>query len=355
MAINKALNLIVTLACVAIAVPSWSADGTMASTYQSPTRIQRQPYQGGVSRTGLRAPVYDNEYVPQTQRGRMDSGIRDQGSLDSGVSDHGSLNSGVYDTAPLGGGVFNRGPSNFGATVDIGGTPMTTTSQLQLLSTRNVAILVDRSTSMHEKDCPGHISRWRWIQDQAELFSEQTAGVLNERFTLGLFSHSYDIYPNVSLGQMRQLFERTHLKIGTHPEGALREIFDAYFRGAMGSKPLAIAIVSDGEPNDPEKVADVIKQATWQMRSPDQIAITFLQVGHDGGDNLREFDQQLRRQGAKYDIVDCKSFYELQRLGLLGALVASIKEHMPAVAKTAPPKAKSKPKIPAVRPAMRHR
>ncbi len=234
---------------------------------------------------------------------------------------------------------------------------MNTTSQLQLLSTRNVAILVDRSTSMHEKDCPGHISRWRWIQEQAELFSEQTAGVLNERFTLGLFSHSYDIYPNVSLGQMRQLFNRTHLKIGTHPEGALREIFDAYFRGAMGSKPLAIAIVSDGEPNDPEKVADVIRQATWQMKSPDQVAITFLQVGHgdEGAENLREFDQQLRRHGAKYDIVDTKNFYELQRLGLLGALVSSIKAHMPAVANTAAPKAKPKPKLPSLIPAMRHR
>ncbi len=49
----------------------------------------------------------------------------------------------------------------------------------------------------------------------------------------------------------------------------------------MGQKPLAIAIVSDGDPNDEDKVAEVIKEATWQMRSPDQISITFLQVGHD--------------------------------------------------------------------------
>jgi len=120
-----------------------------------------------------------------------------------------------------------------------------------------------------------------------------------------------------------------------------------------------VAVISDGEPNDPDKVADVIRDATWQMKNPDQIAITFLQVGHgdDGTDILREFDQQLKRQGAKYDIVDRKSFYELQRLGLLGALVASIKATMPAVAKTPPskPKPKAKPKLPQLRPPVKHR
>lgn len=344
----KAQALIVVAVAIATALPfAFSYDGgSMASTYPS-TRIQRQPYQGGVSRTGIIEPSYDNEYQGGSRRGNLDSGIQDRGTLDSGI----------YDTAPLGGGITGRGPSNFGATVDIGGEPMTTTSQLQLLSSHAVAILVDRSTSMREKDCPGHISRWRWCQEQAELFGQQTAGVLNERFTLATFSHSYDIYPSVTLGQMRQVFESNKLKIGTHPEGAMREIFDAYFRGAMGQKPLVVAVISDGEPNDPEKVERVIKEATWQMKSPDQISITFLQVGHgdDGSEILQEFDQNLRRRGAKYDIVSRKNFYEVQRLGLLGSLVASIKEHMPApaVVKSSPKKAKPKP--PSLRPALRKR
>lgn len=314
----------------------------IGATYRQPTRVQRKPIQGQVSKTGTLVPMMDT-YSGGARDANVDTGVYDQGSLDNGVNDN----------APLRGGAFGSGPRASGATVDIGGTPMTTTSQLQLLSTRNVVILVDRSSSMKEKDCPGHISRWRWCQEQAELFSGQTAGVLNERFTLGLFAHHYDIYPNVTLEQMRRLFERNKPGLGTHPEGALREIFDAYFRGDMGRKPLAIAVVSDGEPNDPDKVADVIREATWQMRSPDQISITFLQVGHDddGSDILREFDQQLKRRGAKYDIVDRRSFYDLQRLGLLGALVASIKATTPAVVKT-PAKPKAKPK-PASRPALR--
>jgi hypothetical protein len=344
---QKARTIIVVAVAMAMALPlAFSYDGgSVASTYPS-TRIQRQPYQGGVSRTGILAPIEDNEYQTGARRGSLDRGARDQGSLDSGA----------YDMAPLGGVITGRSPSNFGATVDIGGTPMTTTSQLELLSGHAVAILVDKSTSMNEKDCPGHISRWRWCQEQAELFSQQTAGVLSERFTLAMFAHNYDIYPSVTLDQMRRLFEHTKRKIGTHPEGALREIFDAYFRGSMGQKPLVIAVISDGEPNDPEKVEEVIREATWQMKSPDQVSVTFLQVGHDedGSEILREFDQQLRRRGAKYDIVDRKSFFEVQRLGLLGSLVASIKEHTPAPALVkSPKKTKPKPKSPALRPTMR--
>jgi len=333
-------NLVVLLAVLLITMPVWAAN-------QPSTKVQRKPYQGGVSRTGFRVPVLDNDYSAG------------KASLDTSAYDQGNLEAGVADIRPMSGNLYERGPMGSGATVDIGGTPMTTKSQLQLLSTRNVAILVDRSSSMREKDCPGHISRWNWCQQQAELFSEQTAGVLSERFTLAFFAHHYDIYPSVTLDQMRRLFEHSKPKLGTHPEGALQEIFDAYFRGAMGSKPLVVAVISDGEPNDPDKVADVIRDATWQMKNPDQIAITFLQVGHgdDGTDILREFDQQLKRQGAKYDIVDRKSFYELQRLGLLGALVASIKATMPAVAKTPPskPKPKAKPKLPQLRPPVKHR
>lgn len=331
----KTQSLMALLSAVIVASSSLAV---VAATNRQPTRIQRQPYQGEVSRTGLRAPVLDNQY-------------------EGGANRNESLDAGAYDADPLTGGTFGRGPSNFGATVDIGGTPMTTTSQLQLLASRNVVILVDRSSSMREKDCPGHISRWRWCQDQAELFSSQTAGVLNERFTLALFAHSYDIYPGVTLDQMRRLFEHNKPGLGTHPEGALREVFDSYFRGEMGQKPLAIAVVSDGEPNDPDKVADVIREATWQMRSPDQITITFLQVGHadDGTDILREFDQQLKRRGAKYDIVDHRNFYDLQRLGLLGSLVASIKATTPAVVKSpAMPKAKPRQaQRPVLRPALR--
>lgn len=348
---KNAQNLIALLSLAVVTSAPLCAFGRekVKLAANQPTRIQRAPYQGGVSKTGIRIPVFDNEY-PQERR---------QGSLDSGAYDNGSMDAGVADTSPLGGGVYDRAPRFSGATVDIGGTPMTTSAQLDVLSSRNVAILVDRSSSMREKDCPGHISRWRWCQEQAELFSNQTAGVLNERFTLALFAHHYDIYPSVTLDQMRRLFEHNKPGLGTHPEEALRDILDAYFRGEMGQKPLAIAVVSDGEPNDPEKVVDVIRDATWQMKSPDQVSITFLQVGHgdDGSDILREFDQQMRRHGAKYDIVSHRNFYELQRLGLLGSLVASIKATMPAVVKApAKPKAKPRPAAkPPLRPAMRYR
>jgi hypothetical protein len=62
------------------------------------------------------------------------------------------------------------------------------------------------------------------------------------------------------------------------------------------------------------------------MRSPHEITITFLQIGteREGYELLHDLDQNLMREGAKYDIVSSKPFPEVVRDGLARSLVDAI-------------------------------
>jgi hypothetical protein len=277
----------------------------LSAAFAAEPTTRLRPLQGQVSKQGgFRIPRMDN-------------------SMQGNVNTRGAFEQGVFDKEP-------RNLSGSSAVLDLGDQRFTLKDQLDILSRRNVAVVVDRSTSMKEDDCPGDTSRWEWCQNQAQFFTRQTAGVLNNGITLALFSRDYDIYPNVTVDQVRNIFSRTKCKMGTKPERPLRAILGSYLSGPM-SKPLSIAVVSDGEPNDPEDLAQLITETTWRMNNPDQISITFLQVGteHDGTKILNALDNHLVRQGAKYDIVDYKNFYDLQRMGLMGAIVASVHEAAP--------------------------
>ena len=65
------------------------------------------------------------------------------------------------------------------------------------------------------------------------------------------------------------------------------------------------------------------------MVEPDQITLTFLQIGDSfqGRDFLLDLDDELVNEGAKYDIVDTKTFQQLKAEGLAKCLVDALTEH----------------------------
>lgn len=315
-------------------------------TFAAETRIK--PLHGQVSKQGgYRIPRMDNSLPGNVNARGAQAGINDT-NMQGGIGDRGARLPGILDKGAFERGTFDqdRNPPNLSgssAVLDLGDRTFTLKDQLDIIAKRNIAVVVDRSTSMKEDDCPGDRSRWEWCQDQAQFFSRQTAGILNNGITLALFSRDFDIYPNVTVDQVRYIFSNTKCKLGTKPERPLRAILGSYLSGPM-TKPLSIAVVSDGEPNDPEELAQLITETTWRMQNPNQISITFLQVGteDDGTKILNALDHHLVRQGAKYDIVDHRNFYELQRMGLMGAIVASVHETAPTpkFAKTGAPRKK---------------
>ena len=80
---------------------------------------------------------------------------------------------------------------------------------------------------------------------------------------------------------------------------------------------MAIAVMTDGEDSF-SIIRDVIVDATTRMKHPREIKITFLTISSRsfGSPTLKALDDKLLDVGAAYDIVDTRSFAELEKYGL---------------------------------------
>ena len=114
--------------------------------------------------------------------------------------------------------------------------------------------------------------------------------------------------------------------------GALESQLTQYFerRNDLGphTKPLLIAIITDGCPDNHYRLRDVIIDATRKMITPAEISISFLQIGNDAGGSkvLTELDNGLVDQKAKFDIVDVTPFTEMSKIGLAKALINEVRK-----------------------------
>jgi hypothetical protein len=230
----------------------------------------------------------------------------------------------------------------------------------------DVVVLVDRSHSMDRRDCPlppqeqsvlygagtdddyypyydeeaqkkqrkknrgKRLSRWEWCRNQTLSFARDTAPISQDGLTLVTFSDYVNVYHNVGVGKIASAFAYEQPSGNTDTATALSEQLEDYFvrRHESGGKvrPLAVAIITDGAPNNPKRLRHVIADATQRMNRPDELSITFLQVGNDwrGYELFHDLQKQLRRNGAVYDIVTVRPFKELKTIGLTRALVESI-------------------------------
>jgi hypothetical protein len=246
---------------------------------------------------------------------------------------------------------FDRGGTTYGATLT-GRMPVIDTTKivtkptapapvltpeqkLQLIASRELVVIIDQTMSMAEHDCPGRQSRWEWCRAQTVGLMNQLSGHLKD-ITVVTFNDSYHVYPHAGAKEIADIFNHNEPAGGTNTAAPLQEVLKDYFRkraaGRIMPKPLLIAVITDGLPNKPggpeaakQAVEDTIEDATRQMRSPDEVVITFLQIGEDleGNDFLSRLDAHMP---GRYDIVDTKTFNQVQSLGLKEALVDSLTE-----------------------------
>ncbi len=237
--------------------------------------------------------------------------------------------------------------------------------EIKNLARHDIVLVIDKSGSMSTPDCPGvgsgaglaslglgsggsssllrmlaafggvsiggmggfgGMSRWEWCGAQTAALAQQYQTAAPNGLSVVLFSTGTKIFPNVKVQEIPHIF--TEFRPGgiTNAATAVRQTLGDYFsRKNMTNgnvKPLLVAVITDGEPTDKGALVQVIAQAMSEMRRPDEIRITFLQVGNDldGSD----FVERLQRQ---FPIVSSKTFVQLQRTGLTRALVDCISEH----------------------------
>ena len=75
-----------------------------------------------------------------------------------------------------------------------------------------------------------------------------------------------------------------------------------------------ILVVTDGKPDDQEAVAKAIIEASKQIDKDEELAISFIQIGNDkeATEFLKFLDDDLKKMGAKFDIVDTVSIEDIE-------------------------------------------
>jgi hypothetical protein len=240
--------------------------------------------------------------------------------------------------------------------------------KLNEIAKRDVIVFIDSSKSMARSvgpdarycagtNMPGYAlssegeSRWQWCSEQTDLLGKQLQNTLKDQLKVVVFSESFKEYKNVDLSSVPTFFSGTRPGGVTNATAALRSQLRGYFaardRKNGEVRPLLVAIITDGSPDDPNSLRQTVIDATKKMHNPSEIAITFLQVGVDpkASRYLRELDHDLvgadstgtnsgvpHKRGnsiaalneARYDIVTSKTFDQVNKSGLALALLDAV-------------------------------
>lgn len=197
---------------------------------------------------------------------------------------------------------------------------------------RDYVLLVDKSGSMSTPDVEGK-SRWDAIKEASVTVARRLDEIDPDGIVFGLFSSKPQRFANAKPEQIEQLFSTNEPGGSTALHLALAAELDDYLqRKAVGKthpNGEAIFVVTDGAPDDEQKVASVIVNTTKRLTSPNELNITFIQVGKDAHATayLQRLDDQLEDEGAKYDIVDTITLDTMGTKPFTQVLIDAVTEH----------------------------
>ncbi len=195
------------------------------------------------------------------------------------------------------------------------------------LKNYDITLIIDKSGSMATDDCQGGMTRWQAAKESAIALGQAAAKYDSDGITIVPFASKWKIYPNVTPDKIAQIFEENDPMGSTNTSGVLEAIFNDYFtRKASGCKPLIVQVITDGSPDSKSQLKSVIIAATKRMDKDEELAVQFIQIGHDSSvpDFLKELDDDLEKQGAKFDIVDYKTSDEAEGIPLADLLIQAV-------------------------------
>lgn len=198
------------------------------------------------------------------------------------------------------------------------------------IENRDYTLILDKSGSMATADVNGR-SRWDAARESTEAIAAKVHTLDPDGITVYPFSGSFKRYDNTTPDKVAQIFKEHEPMGSTALHLVLKDAFSNWAsRKKAGNLKggETILVVTDGTPDDSKAVAVAIRDVTKLMDDDSELAISFLQVGKDGAAAayLKRLDNDLQSEGAKYDIVDTKTFEELEGMTLTDALTAAIED-----------------------------
>ena len=186
-----------------------------------------------------------------------------------------------------------------------------------MIKDRDYTIIVDKSASMSSTD-GGLKSRWEQVQEATDGLARKVHTLDPDGITIYTFNGSFKKYENTTPDKLENLWKENEPSGGTDLTKVLSDALgDFATRKAQGKlKPNGetIIVVTDGEPNDETTVAKTIVEASKKLDKDEELAILFLQIGKDPNATkfLKRLDDDLQKEGAKFDIVDVTTFEEAE-------------------------------------------
>jgi hypothetical protein len=195
----------------------------------------------------------------------------------------------------------------------------------EVLAGRDYVLIVDKSGSMSTPDCHGK-TRWSAAKESSEALARKCAEFDPDGIDIYVYANTFKKYPNTTSDNVRRIFEENEPNGGTALDLVLKDAFDCYF--ADKKRPVTILVITDGEPNDKNAVSNLIINTSKRLEKDEEIAISFLQVGQDAvaGAYLKSLDDDLMKEGAKFDIVDTVTFDQMDNMTLTEVLINAIND-----------------------------
>lgn len=196
----------------------------------------------------------------------------------------------------------------------------------KFLDNYQVVFLVDRSDSMDGGlgIGPQDISRWTWCRRELSNFAaflENCSGTPRETvFSVVPFNGEFEIQRAAKPLDLERIFNEIVPQGSTNLYAPMEAVLNDYFkdRALAAKKGLLIIVLTDGLPNQGDKVDELIINTTKMMGRSDQVVISLIEVGKtEEADKLfKELDNELVGRGASADIVGARHFEDVLRDGL---------------------------------------
>lgn len=207
------------------------------------------------------------------------------------------------------------------------------TTNLDALKNRDFVLLIDKSGSMTTKDVGNGWSRWKAVRESTKAIAEKISEFDPDGITVMTFAATTKKWENVTPSKVDDIFSEGDPMGGTALAPALKEIFADFTKrkkaGTTKANGEMLICITDGSPDDEDQVANEIVKFANTLENPDnEYGIAFLQIGKDEAASkfLQRLDDGLAKAGAKHDIVDTKTFDEVEKLGLTETLLAALND-----------------------------
>jgi len=202
---------------------------------------------------------------------------------------------------------------------------------IKKLLSYDIELIIDITGSMAWIDGTGDLSKFQWCHEQVRNLAQQLAP-WHKTITITTFNTSHNTVERCDPDKVEQTYATIEPSGNTDLVDPLVDRLNAaLIKHKDNGHLILIVVITDGLPNvprDPSVVNRALIDFTHQLNDPDEVVVTILQIGDtfEGRDFCVDLDDNLVNEGAKYDIVDTKTFAELKRKGLVTAMIDAVIE-----------------------------